>query len=101
MFDILSKLGDVQKKMEEVKTRLDAVYVEGVSAQGQVKVTLTANKKMKAIDIDPCLLFPERKEEVQDFLELAFAEALKKADDISETEMKAAGRDMLPGFPGF
>ena len=67
MFDILSKLGDVQKKMEEVKARLDTVYVDGISAQGQVKITLTANKKMKSIDIDPCLLFPERKEEVQDF----------------------------------
>jgi len=98
MFDILSKLGDVQKKMEGVKARLDTVYVDGISAQGQVKITLTANKKMKSIDIDPCLLFPERKEEVQDFLELAFADALSKADAISETEMKAAGRDMLPGF---
>jgi hypothetical protein len=87
--------------MEEVKARLDTVYVDGVAAQGQVKITLTANKKMKSIDIDPCLLFPERKEEVQDFLELAFADALNKADAISETEMKAAGRDMLPGFPGF
>jgi DNA-binding YbaB/EbfC family protein len=101
MFDILIKLGDVQNKMEEVKARLDTVYVDGVSAQGQVKITLTANKKIKSIDIDPCLLFPERKEEVQDFLELAFADAFSKADAISETEMKAAGRDMLPGFPGF
>jgi len=101
MFDILSKLGDVQKKMEEVKARLDTVYVDGVAAQGQVKITLTANKKIKSIDIDPCLLFPERKDEVQDFLELAFADALSKADAISETEMKAAGRDMLTGFPGF
>jgi DNA-binding protein YbaB len=101
MFDILSKLGDVQKKMEEVKARLDTVYVDGISAQGQVKITLTANKKIKSIDIDTCLLFPERKEEVQDFLELAFADAFSKADAISETEMKAAGRDMLPGFPGF
>jgi len=101
MFDILSKLGDVQKKMEVVKARLDTVYVDGVSAQGQVKITLTANKKIKSIDIDPCLLFPERKDEVQDFLELAFADAFSKADAISETEMKAAGRDMLPGFPGF
>jgi DNA-binding YbaB/EbfC family protein len=101
MFDILSKLGDVQKKMEEVKARLDNVYVDGVAAQGQVKITLTANKKIKSIDIDPCLLFPERKDEVQDFLELAFADAFSKADAISETEMKAAGRDMLPGFPGF
>jgi DNA-binding protein YbaB len=101
MFDILSKLGDVQKKMEEVKARLDTVYVDGVAAQGQVKITLTANKKMKSIDIYPCLLFTERKEELQDFLELAFADAFKKADAISETEMKAAGRDMLPGFPGF
>ena len=101
MFDILSKLGDVQKKMEEVKARLDTVYVDGLSAQGQVKIILTANKKIKSIDIDPCLLFPERKEEVQDFLELAFADAFSKADALSETEMKAAGRDMLPGFPGF
>ena len=56
MFDILSKLGDVKKKMDEIKSRLDAVTVDGDAGNGKVLVTVTGNRKLKSIHIDNSLL---------------------------------------------
>ena len=101
MFDILIKLGDVKKKMEEIKSRLDVVCVDGEAGNGKVKVTVTGNRKLKSIYIHDCLLSVDAKEELIDLLEMATNSALENAERVSEAEMKAAGRDFLPGMPGF
>ncbi len=101
MFDLINKLGDVKKKMEEIKARLDTITVDGASPSGLVTVTVTGNRMMKSVSIAPELLHPDRKEELEEMVEMATNQALDKANQVSETEMKAAGRDFLPGFPGF
>jgi nucleoid-associated protein EbfC len=100
MFDMLGKLGEVKRKMEEIKSRLNSVYVDGSAGNGKVKITLTANRAVKEVFIDPSLCNEQSREELQDLLELAMNDALVKAENVSETEMKSAGRDLLPGFPG-
>lgn len=100
MFDMLNKLGSLKKKMEEIKSRLDTIYIEETGGNGLVKVTLTGNKKVKSIYIAKELCSPERNEELQDLLEMATNKALDKAESVYEAEMKAAGKDLLPGFPG-
>lgn len=98
MFDMLSKLGGLKTKMEEVKSRLDSVSVSGQCGSGEVKVMVTGNRRLISIDIEPHLLFPEKKEEVQELIEIAMNRAMEEAEKIAEAEMKAAGRDLLPGF---
>jgi DNA-binding YbaB/EbfC family protein len=101
MFDLINKLADVKKKMDEIKARLDLVTVDGIAGNGKVKVTATGNRKVKSIVIDDSLMGLENKEELLDLLEIATNDALTKAENVSEGEMKSAGRDFLPGFPGF
>ena len=100
MFDILNKLGDVKKKMDEIKSRLDAVYIDDQTPDGKIKVTVTGNRKVKSVDIDPSILLAENADEIAENLEAVLNRALEKAERISEDEMKSAGRDLLPGFPG-
>ncbi|MFM1746326.1 MAG: hypothetical protein RLZZ630_2263 [Bacteroidota bacterium] len=99
MFDILGKLGQMKSKMEEVKNRLDAVSVTGESGGGEVKVTVNGNRKVLSVRIEPHLLFPEKREEVEELVEIAMNRALDEATRVSEEEMKAVGKDLLPGFP--
>lgn len=101
MFDLLGKMGEVKKKMDEIKSRLDHVLVDAESGDGRVRITATGNRKIKSIKIDEALLSPDNKEELEDLLEVAVNRALEKAEATSEAEMKAAGRDLLPGMPGF
>jgi DNA-binding YbaB/EbfC family protein len=99
MFDILGKLSQMKSKMEEVKNRLDAVSVTGESGGGEVKVTVNGNRQVLSVKIEPHLLFPEKKEEVEELVETAMNRALEEATKVSEAEMKAVGKDLLPGFP--
>jgi nucleoid-associated protein EbfC len=99
MFDILNKLGDFKKKMDEIKSRLDAIYIDEQTSDGKIKVTLTGNRKVKSVYIDAEMLSKENAEEIQDQLEITLNRALERAEKVSEDEMKSAGKDMLPGFP--
>lgn len=101
MFDLIGKLGEVKKKMEEMKTRLQSIILDAEAGEGRVKITVTANRQVKSVQIDESLLSPANREELQDLLEVAMNRALEKAEAVNESEMKAAGRDFLPGFPGF
>lgn len=99
MFDLISKLGGLKAKMEEVKGRLDAVRINAEAGSGEVQVTVSGNRKVCSICIEPHLLFPEKKEQVEELIETALNRALQEAEKKAEEEMKAAGRDLLPGFP--
>jgi DNA-binding protein YbaB len=100
MFDILNKLGDFKKKMEEIRARLDTIYIDEQSSDGRIKVTVNANRKVKSIFIDPIMIAEGNSDEIQETLETVLNRALERAESVSESEMKSAGKDMLPGFPG-
>jgi DNA-binding YbaB/EbfC family protein len=95
---MMDKLKEAQQKVEETKTRLNSVLVDEVSADGKLKVTLTANREIKAISIDDSLLSDA--EELEDYLIIALNKALKKASKINENEMAVAAKSGIPNIPG-
>ena len=66
MMNMMGKLKETQKKVEETKKRLATVLVDESSNDNKLKVTLTANRTIKSIDIDDELL--EDKEQLEDYL---------------------------------
>ena len=95
---MMDKLKEAQQQVEETKTRLNSVLVDEVSADGKLKVTLTANSEIKAISIDDSLLSDA--EELEDYLIIALNKALKKASKINENEMAVAAKSGMPNIPG-
>ena len=87
-----------QKKMQEVENKLKTIEVEGQVSEGLVKVTMNGKAEIKKIKIDPSL--KEDIEVIEDLLMAAIAEAKKKADNLSESEMKSVtgGMPMPPGL---
>lgn len=98
MFDMLAKMGELKNKMEAAKERLNTMQVKGYSGDQEICVTMNGNRKVISIDIAEHLLFPEKKGEVEELLEVAMNRALEDAEKIFEAEMKSAGKGMLPGF---
>ena len=96
--NILNKVKEAQQKIEATKKRLDTVFVDAASGNGKVKVTVTANRTIKSIDISEDLT---DNEEIADYLILALNEALSKANAINEAELAAAAKDGMPNIPGF
>ncbi|WP_353126305.1 YbaB/EbfC family nucleoid-associated protein [Parapedobacter pyrenivorans] len=97
MFD---KLIAARQKAEEIKKRLDNITVVGEVEGGIIKVTATANKEVTAVDIDHVFLANADKEELEELLAVAINHAIRQADNISQTEMQGAAKDMLGGLGG-
>ena len=86
-----------KKKCKEVDTKLKMMEVEGLVSQGMVKVTMNGKGEIKNIKIDPTL--KEDVEILEDLIMAAISEA-KKADHLSESEMKSVtgGMPLPPGM---
>ena len=95
---MMKKLKVAQQKVEETKLRLDTVFVDGEAHNGAVKVTATANRKIKSIVIADALL--EDKKTLEDYLVLALNDVIVKASNIHDAEMAAAAKDGMPNIPG-
>lgn len=95
---MMGKLKETQQKIEETKKRLDFVLIDKQSSDGLLKVTLTANRTVKSIEIDDSLL--DDKEQLEDYLVLVMNKAIQKASDVNEAELGAVAKDGMPNIPG-
>jgi nucleoid-associated protein EbfC len=95
---MMGKLKETQQKVEETKKRLDNVLIDEQSNDGLLKITLTANRKIKSITIDDSLL--EDKDQLEDYLVLVLNKAIEKATNVNETELAAVAKEGMPNIPG-
>ncbi|WP_297333059.1 YbaB/EbfC family nucleoid-associated protein [Flavobacterium sp.] len=95
---MMGKIKETQQKIEETKKRLDTVLVDEQSNDGLLKITLTANRQVKAITIDDSLL--EDKEQLEDYLIMVMNKALDKASAVNEAELGAVAKEGMPNIPG-
>lgn len=98
LMGMMGKLKETQKKVEETKKRLDTVLIDEASNDGKLKITLTANRVIKNIEIDNELL--EDKEQLEDYLVLTLNKAIARATQVNETEIAAVAKDGMPNIPG-
>ena len=98
MMGMMNKLKEAQKKVEATKERLNSVLIDEQSNDGKLKITLTANRTIKAIEIDDELL--EDKEMLEDYLILTLNKAIEKATQINESELAAVAKEGMPNIPG-
>lgn len=97
MFD---RINEMQQKMQESKAKLDDIMVHGESADGSVKVTVSANKKVHNIEIAPELVQEADKDKLEDMVLNAITRAMDKADVTAAAEMQKMAGDILPGGLG-
>lgn len=95
---MMGKLKDAQEKVAATKERMNTVLIDEKSADGLLKITITANKELKNIEINDELL--EDKEQLEDYLILTLNKAIKKASDIHDTEVAAVASQGMPKIPG-
>ncbi len=98
LMGMMGKLKETQRKMEETKKRLDSVLIDEQSNDGSLKVTFTANGKMKSISIDDSLL--NDKEQLEDYLIVILNKAIEKAAKVNQAELDAVAKVDIPMIPG-
>ncbi|NRT11970.1 YbaB/EbfC family nucleoid-associated protein [Flavobacterium sp. 14A] len=98
LMGMMGKLKETQNKIEETKKRLDSVLVDEQSTDGLLKVTMTANRKVKSLTIADELL--EDKEQLEDYLILVMNKAIEKASKVNDAELDAVAKMDMPMIPG-
>jgi DNA-binding YbaB/EbfC family protein len=95
---MMGKLKETQAKVEETKERLNTVYLDEQSNDGLLKVSISANREIKSLEIDESLL--EDKEQLEDYLILTINKAISRATTVHETEIAAVAKEGMPNIPG-
>ncbi len=95
---MMGKLKEAQAKVEATKLRMNTVLIDEQSSDGLLKVTITANRELKNIEIDDSLL--KDKEQLEDYLILTLNKAIEKATKINDAEVSAVASEGMPNIPG-
>jgi nucleoid-associated protein EbfC len=98
LMGMMGKLKETQQKIEETKQRLNHVLIDEKSNDGLLNLTITANRTIKSITIDPSLL--NDKEQLEDYLIIVVNKAIDRATAINEAELAAVAKEGMPNIPG-
>ena len=98
LMGMMGKLKETQEKVKATKERLNTVVIEEKSADELLVLSITANRTIKSIEIDPALL--EDKDQLEDYLILTLNKAIERATKIQETELAAVAKEGMPNIPG-
>lgn len=98
LMGMMGKLKETQAKVEATKKRLDTVFIDESSSDDLLKITITANREIKSIEVDDSLL--EDKEQLEDYLILTLNKAIEKAGKVNEAELGAVAKEGMPNIPG-
>ncbi len=90
----------MQSDMKKLQDELQEKTVEASSGGGAIMVTATAKKELTQIVIKPEVVDPEDVEMLQDLIVAAVNEALRKADELTNSEMSkiTGGLGNIPGL---
>jgi len=92
MFDNL--LSQMQEQAEEMKKKLNDIFVETEAENGLVKVKANANRKIISIEISPDII--GNKETIEDLVIVAVNKAIEKAEEIANKETGDMAKNILP-----
>lgn len=97
---LMKQASQMQAKMQELQTKLEAMEVEGSSGAGMVTVTLNGKSDLKRVKIDPQLADPAEMETIEDLIVAAHADARRKLETAAAEEMQklTGGMPLPPGM---
>lgn len=100
MAKMMKEARKLEKRLGEVRKRLEEMTVEGSAGGGAVTVTMNGQRDVLNVSIDPAALDDADAEMLEDLLLSALRDAKQKSDEMAASEMaKAAGPGLPPGLP--
>ncbi len=87
----------MQKKIEDLKARIDLMEFEGAAGGGMVTITINGRNDILRINLDKSVVDPSDPDLLADLITAAFNDARKKLDDYSTGEMSGMASQL--GLP--
>ncbi|MEM7102260.1 MAG: YbaB/EbfC family nucleoid-associated protein [Bacteroidota bacterium] len=88
--------GNIEEIQKNLQSKLEEFIVEEEVADGKVKITANAAKKIMNVRIDPSFLEGGDHEELEDLLLVAFNRVMQKADEKAAEATQSMMSDLLP-----
>lgn len=96
---LMKQASQMQSKMQELQSRMEATEMTGTAGAGLVSITLNGKGEMLRLHIDPKLADPTDMETLQDLIQAAHADAKRQIEALASAEMeKATGGLNLGGL---
>jgi DNA-binding YbaB/EbfC family protein len=101
MAELMKQAQQMREQMEYLQKGLAEQTTEGSAGAGMVKVTMTGDQRVTAVEIDPSVLQEDR-EMVQDLIVAAVNNALEKSKALAQERLGSMlPPGMMPGgMPG-
>ena len=100
MMGMMGKMKEVQAKLKEAQDKLQDITVTAESGAGLVKATVNGQRKLLKIDIDDTIMNVSDREMVNDLVVAAVNNAMLKAAERAQEEMRKNTEGLLPNIPG-
>ena len=98
MGGFMKQAQQMQKKVAQIQSEIDALEIKGESGGGMVKVVVSGKKTLISVDVNPEVM-KEDKEMLEDLILIAINNAIQKVDDISKEKMASITGGMnVPGL---
>jgi len=96
---LMKQAQQMQQNMQKAQAELASVEVEGQAGSGMVKVAMTCAHEVRRVRLDDSLLADD-KEMLEDLIVLAFNDATKQVESITQQRMNgfSAGMGLPPGM---
>ena len=99
MNNMIRQAQTMQEDMATLQQELEEREYEVSAGGGVVTVKINGKREVLAINIEPEIVDPDDIETLSDILIAAVNEAIKKVDEVSESEMsKITGQMNIPGL---
>ena len=98
MGGFMKQAQQMQKKVAQIQSEIDALEIKGESGGGMVKVVVSGKKTLISVNVNPEIM-KEDKEMLEDLILIATNNAIQKVDDISKEKMASITGGMnVPGL---
>lgn len=91
MQNLMRQAQKMQEEMQKAQAELEELEIEGTSGGGLVKVTMTAKKVVKTVNIDPNAVDLDDLEMLEDLIVAALNDGYAKAEKVYNEKMGAFG----------
>ena len=96
----MAQMQMLQQQMDETQQKINQMEQSASSGGGAVTVTVTGDKQIKSIQLEPEVVDPDDIEMLQDLIMTAVNEAMRQMDEVSSQELEklTAGLGLPPGI---
>lgn len=99
MNQMMRQVKKMQEQMEKAQEELANKTVEGTAGGGVVTATVTGQKKVVSIKIEPEAVDPDDVEMLEDLVLAAITDAMNQADELAAQDLgKFTGGMNIPGL---